>query len=109
MEAPSLADVTDPQGRTFRAFADKTGSDRRALAACIRGSRQEMTREQVASIKTPTLVAVGTRDVVAGSPERLVALMPNARSLPIPDRDHMLAVGDKVFKAGALEFLGQHG
>jgi hypothetical protein len=31
--------------------------------------------------------------------------MPNARALHIPGRDHMLAVGDKVFKAGVLEFL----
>jgi pimeloyl-ACP methyl ester carboxylesterase len=108
MEAPSLADVKDPQGYTFRAFADKTGSDRRALAACIRGSRQEMSREQAGSIRVPTLVAVGTRDLVAGSPEKLVALMPNARALPIPDRDHMLAVGDKVFKAGVLAFLGEN-
>jgi pimeloyl-ACP methyl ester carboxylesterase len=107
MEAPSLADVTDPQGYTFRAFADKTKSDRRALAACIRGSRQELTREQVASIRIPTLVAIGTRDLVAGSPDRLVELMPNARSLPIPDRDHMIAVGDKVYKAGVLEFLAE--
>ncbi|MBX9824234.1 MAG: alpha/beta hydrolase [Xanthobacteraceae bacterium] len=112
MDAPSLADVTDPQGQTFRSFADKTKSDRRALAACIRGSRQEMTRGQVGSIRTPTLVAIGTRDLVAGSPDKLVALMPNAHALPIPDRDHMIAVGDKVFKAGVLEFLlqfsGQH-
>ena len=43
LEAPSLADVTDPQGRMFRAFADQTKSDRRALAACIRGSRQVLT------------------------------------------------------------------
>ena len=48
LEAPSLADVTDPQGRTFRAFADQTKSDRRALAACIRGSRQVLTREEAA-------------------------------------------------------------
>ena len=27
--------------------------------------------------------------------------MPNGRGLDIPDRDHMVAVGDKVFKAGA--------
>jgi pimeloyl-ACP methyl ester carboxylesterase len=107
MEAPSLADVTDPQGYTFRAFADKTRSDRRALAACIRGSRQELTREQVASIRTPTLVAIGTRDLVAGSADELVALMPNARALPIPDRDHMIAVGDKVYKAGVLQFLAE--
>ena len=107
MEAPSLTDVSDPQGYTFRSFADKTSSDRRALAACIRGSRQELTREQVGSIQTPTLVAIGTRDLVAGSAEGLVALMPNARALPIPDRDHMVAVGDKVYKAGVLQFLAE--
>src|SRR3954466_9678407 len=57
LEVPSLADVSDPQGRTFRAFADQTKSDRRALAACIRGSRQTLTREEVAAIRAPVLVA----------------------------------------------------
>ena len=105
LEAPSLADVSDPQGRTFRVFADQTKSDRRALAACIRGSRQVITREQSASIETPTLIAVGTKDPIAGSAEELAAVLPHAKALPIPGRDHMLAVGDKVFKAGVLEFL----
>jgi hypothetical protein len=31
--------------------------------------------------------------------------MPGAQALAIPDRDHMLAVGDRVFKAGVLQFL----
>ena len=62
-------------------------------------------REQTASIGMPTLIAVGVKDTIAGSAEALAALMPRARALPIPDRDHMLAVGDKVFKAGVLEFL----
>ncbi len=105
LEAPSLDAVTDPTGRTFRAFAEQTKSDLKALAACIRGSRQTLTREEVASIRTPTLIAVGTKDNVAGSAQALAALMPNARALDIPDRDHMLAVGDKVYKAGVLEFL----
>jgi len=105
LEAPSIADVSDTQGRMFRAFADHTKSDRRALAACIRGSRQVITREQAASIQTRTLVAVGTKDPIAGSAEELAAVMPHAKALPIPDRDHMLAVGDKVFKVGVLEFL----
>jgi pimeloyl-ACP methyl ester carboxylesterase len=105
LEAPSINDVADPQGRMFRAFADQTKSDRRALAACIRGSRQVLTREQAASIQTPALIAVGTRDPIAGSADELAAAMPNAQALPIPGRDHMLAVGDKVFKAGVLEFL----
>jgi len=50
LEAESLADVTDPVGRTFRAFADQTRSDRRALAACLRGSRRLMTREEATAI-----------------------------------------------------------
>jgi pimeloyl-ACP methyl ester carboxylesterase len=105
LEAPSLDDVSDPQGRTFRAFADQTRSDRRALAACIRGSRQVMSRKEAASIKMPVLVAVGDKDTIAGSAEKLAALIPGSRALTIPGRDHMLAVGDKVYKAGVLKFL----
>ena len=104
-EAPSLDSVADPQGRTFRAFGEQTGSDLAALAACIRGSRQTLAREQVAAIRTPMLIAVGTRDTVAGSARHLAALVPGAKALDIPGRDHMLAVGDRVFKSGVLAFL----
>jgi pimeloyl-ACP methyl ester carboxylesterase len=105
MEAPSLADLSDSVQRMFRAFADQTKSDRSALAACIRGSRQSLTEAGVARISAPTLVAVGTRDVVAGDPRKLASMMPNAAALDIPARDHNLAVGDKVYKAGVLAFL----
>src|SRR5262249_23902372 len=107
LEAPSLADVHDRTARTFRAFAESAGSDLAALAACIRGSRQILTREEVASIRAPVLVAVGTKDVVAGSPHELAALLPAGRAVDIPGRDHMLAVGDKVFKQAVLAFLAE--
>jgi pimeloyl-ACP methyl ester carboxylesterase len=107
LEAPSLDDVSDPTGRQFRAFADQTKSDRKALAACIRGSRQTLSKEQVASLAMPVLVAVGTKDTVAGSAQALAALIPGARPLDIPDRDHMLSVGDKVYKAAVLDFLAR--
>jgi pimeloyl-ACP methyl ester carboxylesterase len=107
LEAPSLDDVRDPTGRVFRIFADQTKSDLRALAACIRGSRQTLGRAEVAAIRAPVLVAVGTKDQVAGSAQELAALIPGARALDIPDRDHMLAVGDRVFKAGVIDFLNQ--
>ena len=107
MEAPSLDDVSDPTGRVFRIFADQTKSDLRALAACIRGSRQTLSRAEVAAIRAPILVAVGTRDQVAGSAQELAALIPGARALNIPDRDHMLAVGDRAYKAGVIDFLNQ--
>jgi pimeloyl-ACP methyl ester carboxylesterase len=107
LEAPSLADVTDTMGRMFRAFAEQTKSDRRALAACIRGSRQVLSEAEVAQIKVPMLIAVGTADPIAGSPHELAKLIPGARALDIPGRDHMLAVGDKVLKAAVLDFLDQ--
>jgi pimeloyl-ACP methyl ester carboxylesterase len=107
LEAPSLDDVTDPVGRTFRAFADQTRSDRRALAACLRGSRGLMSREQAAGIAVPVLIAVGTADEIAGSAQALGKIIPGAQVLDIPNRDHMRAVGDKVYKAGVLEFLSQ--
>jgi pimeloyl-ACP methyl ester carboxylesterase len=107
LEAADLADVTDPMGRTFRAFADQTRSDRRALAACLRGSRRLMTREEAAAINVPVLIAVGTTDDVAGSARALAEVMSHAQVLDIPDRDHMRAVGDKVYKAGAMAFLAQ--
>ena len=108
LEAPSLEDVTDPVGRMFRAFADQTRSDRRALAACLRGSRRLMTREDAASITVPVLIAVGTTDEIAGSAHAMQEVIPGSQVLDIPNRDHMRAVGDKVYKAGVLEFLAQH-
>jgi len=107
LEAPSLEDVTDPVGRTFRAFADQTRSDRRALAACLRGSRRLMTKDEAASISVPVLIAVGTTDEIAGSADSLGKIIPGAEVLNIPNRDHMRAVGDKVYKAGVLDFLSR--
>ena len=105
LEAASIDQVVDANARTFRAFADRTGSDRRALAACIRSAREPLTREMLASIACPVLVATGTEDVVGGSAEELAAVIPGAQPLPIPGRDHMLAVGDRVYKEGVLAFL----
>ncbi|MEA2976557.1 MAG: hypothetical protein QOF19_2077 [Alphaproteobacteria bacterium] len=107
LEAPSLAQVSDPTSYMFRAFAELTKSDLRALAACIRGSRERLSREQVASINIPTLVAVGTKDSIAGSAHELAALLPHGKALDVADRDHMLAVGDKIFKAGVVKFLDE--
>jgi hypothetical protein len=55
----------------------------------------------------PTLIGVGTSDDIAGSAEELAALMPHAAAFPIPGRDHMLAVGDRRFKAKVLDFLAE--
>lgn len=107
LEAPSLDAIVDDIGRIYRKFADQTGSDLKALAACIRGSRETIAPARLASLNAPVLVAVGTRDQVAGSAQGLARLIPGAETLDIPGREHLPATGDKVFKAGVLEFLGR--
>jgi pimeloyl-ACP methyl ester carboxylesterase len=107
LEARSLADVRDHAGRMFRAFAEQTKSDLKALAACMRGSRQTLTPAEVKLIRAPVLIAVGTKDTIAGSPHELAALMAHARAVDIAERDHMLAVGDSRFKQAALQFLAE--
>ncbi len=105
MEAPTLDALTDPMQRMFRAFAEQTKSDLLALAACIRGSRQTLSADEVGRMFCPVLIAIGTKDEVAGNPHQLAAMMPDATALDIPGRDHNLAVGDKVYKQGVLAFL----
>ena len=107
LEAETIDSVTDRMGRMFRAFADQTRSDRRALAACLRGSRRLMTREEAAAIAVPVLIAVGTTDDIAGSAHELAAIIPGSEVLDIPGRDHMRAVGDKVYKEGVLAWLAK--
>ena len=107
LEAPPGTTITDPTAYLFRAFAEQTKSDLRALAACLRGSRQMLSRADVGRIAVPLLVAVGGADPIAGSPEGLAALIPGAQALVIPGRDHMLAVGDRTYKNGVLEFLSK--
>ena len=59
----------------------------------------------MATIQVPALVVVGSKDPIAGAPRPLASLLPRGEALEIPNRDHMLAVGDKVFKAAAIDFL----
>lgn len=100
--------ISDERGQMFRSFADQTKSDRLALAACIETSRELLTPERIGRISQPALVAVGTKDDVAGAPEPLADMLPNGEAFAIERRDHMLSVGDKTFKARALEFLKEH-
>ncbi len=105
LEAETVEEILDPTGRAFRLFADQTGSDRRALAACIRPSRLKISAEDVAQIQCPALVAVGENDEIGGPAEGLAKHLPKGETFVIPGRDHMKAVGDKHFKARVLKFL----
>jgi pimeloyl-ACP methyl ester carboxylesterase len=109
VEAALLADdvstIADPNARAFRIFADQTKSDRRALAACIMASRDRISAADLSTLRVPVLVAVGTEDAIAGPAQPLADSIAGAKALDIPGRDHMKAVGDRIFKEGVIDFL----
>jgi pimeloyl-ACP methyl ester carboxylesterase len=106
--APNLADVKGRTGRQFRIFADRTGADKEALAACMVTSRTPMPEADVRQITVPVLVATGSDDAMAGPADALAAILPMGEAFTIPGRDHMRSTGDPKFKAAALDFLARH-
>ena len=105
LEAPTIDDVTNATARTFRAFAEQTRSDLKALAACIRSSRDPITPADLARIQCPVLVAVGSEDVIGGPAEALARLIPKGEAFVIEGRDHMKATGDRSYKEAVTAFL----
>ena len=106
LEAPSLEDVTDPVGRTFRAFADQTRSDRLALAACLRGSRGLMTKQEAAAISVPVLIAVGTADEIGLDVSRFRPVANVAEPVALSrcaDRRRLLAQQRMIFSQARHE------
>jgi pimeloyl-ACP methyl ester carboxylesterase len=97
----------DPVAQTFYRFASaRPTNDLKALAACIVGLRPEANPGRLGSIRTPILIVVGAKDQIAEGAPDLIELIPTARLVTIPGRDHMSAVTAREFKRAALEFLG---
>ena len=105
MEASRIEDVEPSMMKIFRAFAESTRSDLRALAACARGFRRPMTPDLLGRVTQPTLICVGGRDDVAGDPHPLGAFFRDAEIVDIPGRDHNRTVGDRLYREAALRFL----
>ena len=109
LEAPSAESVTDPGARVFRLFAEQTGSDLKALAACMRSERQRITPAELVLITVPVLVVAGELDEIAGAVEPLVKAIPGARGVLLPRRNHMNAVGDRQHKEAVIKFFNSIG
>lgn len=98
-------DVTTKIGTEFRYFAKATKSDLKALAACIMGGRSYIEKMLFENLKPKTMVIAGTEDTVAMNADKLASIIPNGHYVPIPKRNHMNAVGDKIYKQEVLNFL----
>lgn len=108
LEADEVDDAlaaASPQAAGFRRFADRTGADRRALAACLRAGMWS-TPVRWSDITVPTLVLAGDRDDLAAGHDRLAAAIAGAETVVVPG-DHLGAVGEPAFTAAIVEFLGR--
>jgi pimeloyl-ACP methyl ester carboxylesterase len=109
MEARTREDIVGKGALAFRIFAEQTKSDVKALAACIRSSRVKLKPEALAKIACPVLVVAGELDDISGPVAPLVDMIPTAKGVVLPGRNHMNAVGDAGYKKAVLEFLRSTG
>ena len=105
LRAPTSRDVMDAVARQFRVFAEQGKNDLEALAVCM--LRPRVTIEAFPDNGVPVLIVVGGADSIAGDARVLSARVPNSRLVVIPNRDHMLTVGDKAYKDAAISFLDE--
>jgi pimeloyl-ACP methyl ester carboxylesterase len=90
----------------FHAFAaTRDVNDLEALAACIEGLHGAFEPARLAQIRSPILVVVGERDELVAGADELVELIPTARLVTVPGRDHLGTVPAREFKEAALAFL----
>ena len=105
--AENISGVTDQRAREFRQFAESTGNDLKALAACMGADREGLMAEHIAAkkIRVPVMIAVGTKDVLVGNPTLLRDAIAGSKLVMLEGRDHLSAPGDKHYKEAVLEFF----
>ena len=103
LEADDASSITDASARAFRSFAEQTGADRLALAALHRAA-EPIARTPLEAINVPTMVIVGDRDSLAGSPQEMADRIPGAIARVVKGT-HLGAVADPAFPAAIVEFV----
>ena len=116
LRAKDPAEVTDPVGSGYRAYADSDPrNDLEALALSAlqmwpEGFPLQLAGQGLADIEVPILIVNGANDhPYVDTVHKLVEAMPNARLAVIPDCDHLSVVGNPRFKEQALAFLAGRG
>lgn len=94
--------------KSFQQLARSSGSDFRALAACLRAARGPLSQELLQRVLAPSLVVSGTKDVLSGSANDLASQIPGAAACEIQDCDHDTMMTNPSFRKVVMDFLGLH-
>ena len=65
----------------------------------------QLDRARLGRITTSILVVIGEKDELASGANELVEMIPTARLVIVPGRDHLGTVPAREFKEAALAFL----
>jgi pimeloyl-ACP methyl ester carboxylesterase len=96
----------NPVAKSFYEFARaRPHNDLEALAMCIEAISAPLDIAALKAVKTPILAVVGGNDELVSGAEELVELIPTARLVVVPGRDHLGTVPAREFKDAALAFL----
>ena len=104
--APDPGSVDDPLAAMFRAFADETSADRKALAVAAAAPRTPIAPGDFAKVEIPVMVLAGSRDQLAGNPQPLADAIPGAQATVISGAAHHATVASPRAKALVFEFWG---
>lgn len=102
----SGGETLDPLSRAFVAVASTPPNDPRALAACLRRPAPALGRDELARVRCPVLVVVGSADTLALPAEPLVESLPDASLVTVKGVDHLGTMKGFGFLDAALAFLG---
>lgn len=83
------------------------GSDMYALLSLVEAVKEEPFDAAEAVPKQPLLIVAGEKDERVEGLEGLHDLVPSAKVVVLPGRNHVNAVTARAFKQAAIEFLGE--
>lgn len=106
MRANHPDEIADPLIRSFRIFADTTGNDRAALAACAEAMRRSLTADALTAIRNPVLLLAAAQDELAGDPRPLAQAIPGCETVIIPGTTHHSILADPRSQDAVFRFLG---
>ena len=105
--AEDVSAITNPMAKGFRQFAESTGNDLKALAACMGSDLTDFTAEQIAAknIRVPVMIVIGTKDLMVGDPKLLRDAIGGSKLVMLEGRDHLTAPSDPLYVKAVLEFF----
>jgi pimeloyl-ACP methyl ester carboxylesterase len=106
MRAAHPDDIEDETMRSFRIFADTTGNDREALAACAEANRDPLSKDALSAIRNPVMLLAAGRDELAGDPEPLAEAIPGCELTVLPGTTHHSILADPRSQDAVFRFLG---